>query len=280
MGVKLGMNARIFPANWRPIREEIAFASSVGFRALQFARRGEALNETILDDAFDRVRDLLTEADIAPVMEIMVFVGQNGKTIDNTTPLDALRANLIAIRELEIKRVHWHIVPKETVAGESARRLEARLYPQLSEAVSIADSEGFIFGLEHNEPRLNLFACASSMAAALETIAGLHFVWDTNHTSDQERVTFKLLLPRASLIHIADTPLPQLNYHLPIGQGNTDFSDIFASLNAHHFNGPAILEIGGTPQSGGYGKDSDEALQDSLARLEYTRHVSLSTDSA
>jgi hypothetical protein len=33
------------------------------------------------------------------------------------------------------------------------------------------------------------------------------------------------------------------------------------------FHGPAILEIGGLPKSGGYGRDTDQALADSLQRL-------------
>ena len=61
--------------------------------------------------------------------------------------------------------------------------------------------------------------------------------------------------------------LPTLNHHLPIGQGNVDFAYIFKELDRRDFHGPGILEIGGLPKSGGYGRDTDEALQDSLVRL-------------
>jgi L-ribulose-5-phosphate 3-epimerase len=38
-------------------------------------------------------------------------------------------------------------------------------------------------------------------------------------------------------------------------------------LAAAGFAGPAILEIGGLPKSGGYGRDTDEALNKSRQRL-------------
>jgi sugar phosphate isomerase/epimerase len=67
-------------------------------------------------------------------------------------------------------------------------------------------------------------------------------------------------------LHIADTPLPAVNQHLPLGLGKIDFADTFAALLTRGFRGPATLEIGGLPHSGGYGRDTDEALIDSLQR--------------
>ena len=62
------------------------------------------------------------------------------------------------------------------------------------------------------------------------------------------------------MLHVADTPLPATNHHLPLGLGTIDFVDTFRELRARAFVGPAILEIGGLPLSGGYGRDTDEAL--------------------
>jgi hypothetical protein len=50
--------------------------------------------------------------------------------------------------------------------------------------------------------------------------------------------------------------------------GNIDFPDICRRLRAANFAGPAILEIGGLPKSGGYGRDTDAALVDSLQRFQ------------
>jgi len=70
-----------------------------------------------------------------------------------------------------------------------------------------------------------------------------------------------------SMLHVSDTPLPEVNYHVPLGQGNIDYEAICQSLYDGGFAGPAILEIGGLPRSGGYGKDTDEALAESLQIL-------------
>jgi sugar phosphate isomerase/epimerase len=70
-----------------------------------------------------------------------------------------------------------------------------------------------------------------------------------------------------SMLHVSDTPLPKVNYHLPLGLGSIDFPLYCQALQRGNFTGPAILEIGGLPKSGGYGRDTDAALVDSLQRL-------------
>ena len=70
-----------------------------------------------------------------------------------------------------------------------------------------------------------------------------------------------------TMLHVSDTPLPTVNYHLPLGLGSIDLPAYCAALLTRGFRGPAILEIGGLPQSGGYGRDTDAALIDSGERL-------------
>tara|TARA_Y100000588_G_scaffold291228_1_gene310242 strand:+ start:1274 stop:1450 length:177 start_codon:yes stop_codon:yes gene_type:complete len=53
-----------------------------------------------------------------------------------------------------------------------------------------------------------------------------------------------------------------------LGQGNIDFPSYFQHLQANGFRGPAIFEIGGLPKSGGFGRDTDEALITSRSYLE------------
>jgi sugar phosphate isomerase/epimerase len=71
-----------------------------------------------------------------------------------------------------------------------------------------------------------------------------------------------------SMLHVSDTPLPAVNHHLPLGMGTIDFAAYAQALYAGGFSGPAILEIGGLPQSGGYGRDTDAALASSLQHLQ------------
>jgi sugar phosphate isomerase/epimerase len=58
------------------------------------------------------------------------------------------------------------------------------------------------------------------------------------------------------------------NEHLPLGLGSVNFAHFCHRLRTGAFAGPAILEIGGLPKSGGFGRDSDHALIDSLHRLQ------------
>ncbi len=126
---------------------------------------------------------------------------------------------------------------------------------------------GFRFGFEHNEPATGLFGEPEYCAAALAAVSDVGFVWDLNHTRPDQLDAYLAFAPRMSMLHLADTPLPEVNHHLPIGMGNINFGFYFRELLARGFSGPGILEIGGLPRSGGYGRDTDEALIDSRDRL-------------
>lgn len=265
--IQLGMNGRFFPANWRPAVEEIAFAEENGFQALQFAMRGDALSPETLGDSFDTTAQRLADAGLIPVMEIVMGVNRSGRNHQGETALDLLRANLPAITALALAAVHWHFVPEHDMSAAEIRRVETALRPDLVAGVALADQHGFRLGIEHNEPELLLFGQAEACAAALDAVPGLHFVWDLNHTVPNVLDDFLALTPRMSLLHISDTPLPDVNYHLPIGLGSVDFAHYFRELQRRGFHGPAILEIGGQPKSGGFGRDTDAALSDSLQQL-------------
>ena len=86
---------------------------------------------------------------------------------------------------------------------------------------------------------------------------GLGFVWDMNHTSPEHLDGFLALTPRMTMIHVSDTRLPTVNDHYPLGMGEIDFPAYCRALLSRGFDGPAILEIGGLPQSGGYGRDTE-----------------------
>jgi len=264
--IQVGMNGRFFPSNWRPARQEIAFAQAVGFQAMQFAVRDEELREDKLGDPFAVAAELLAEAKLHAVLEILVRIDETGRTLAGLTPLAILEASLPAITALLCQRVHWHLAASRPL-DTTVAALEELLYPQLNAGVALARQHGFHLGLEHNEPDLLLFGTPAQCAAALAAAPGLHFVWDLNHTTAAHWAGFLDLAPRMSMLHVSDTALPEINYHLPLGQGSIDFATYFTELRQRGFTGPAILEIGGQPKSGGFGRDTDAALIDSKQRL-------------
>ena len=265
--LQIGLNCRDFPSNWRPARDEIAFARANGFASLQFHGSDEGLGAEQLGNPPEVVGALLREAAIVPVMEIGLPLDAAGRTRRGYTPLEVLHANLPAIVALGCTCVHWHASPRDDQDAAALRRLEDKLLPQFVAGVALGRQHGFRFGLEHNEPGIACFGTPERCAAALAAVPDLGFVWDFNHTTIEQLPGYLGLADRMTMLHVADTPLPAVNHHLPLGQGSIDFAAYCRALRARGFRGPAILEIGGLPISGGYGRDTDEALIASLARL-------------
>lgn len=264
--MQLGMNGRFFAGNWRPATEEIAFASEAGFAWLQFNDRGEGVTPATLGAPLAVVADALASSGVGAVLEIMPRVGATGHTADGRTPLDLLGANLPAITALPCACVHWHLTLTDP-NGTDAAALVERLLPQFAAAVEHAQAHGFRFAIEHNAVGDALLSEPEHLAALLDAVPGLGLVWDVNHSDDAQRDGFLALAPRTTMLHLSDTRLPEANDHLPVGLGNVDFAACFRGLHGGGFRGPAILEIGGLPKSGGYGRDTDDALRDSLHRL-------------
>jgi sugar phosphate isomerase/epimerase len=263
--VRVGFNARLFPSNWRPARQEIDFGARHGFAAIQFPGPEHGLDAERLGDEPAAIGRALADAGISPVMEIVGRLADGPRTAAGATALDLLRANLPAIAALGCERVHLHLV--YTSAQRDAAGADAALPELFAQGVELARQHGFRFGVEHNEPGLRPFGDPHSSAALLAAVPGLGFVFDCNHAPPEEVDAYLALAGRATLLHIADTPLPVVNAHLPLGMGSVPLADYLRALIAGGFSGPAILEIGGLPASGGYGRDTDDALVESAARL-------------
>jgi L-ribulose-5-phosphate 3-epimerase len=208
----------------------------------------------------EEVGRLLAAGGVVGVMEIVVRVGRDGRTAAGNRPLDVLKNNLPVLEALGCPVAHWHLVLREEMDEGAVSALEASLYGEMETAVAMAAASGIRFGLEHNNGNDPFFASAASIAAALHAVPALGFVCDLNHILPGAMDDFFALFPRCSMLHLSDTPLPAVNYHLPLGQGNLPLRKIGTALHHAAFSGVAILEIGGAPWSGGYGQDSDAAL--------------------
>lgn len=258
--IQIGINARLFPGNWRPVREEIQLCANNGFKSIQLPGKEEGLNASHLGDEIPVVKQALAEADVTAVMEILIRVDERGYTEAGHTPLEVLVANLPAIVGLQCRCVHIHFVPQAHLTPDQIATLEIGVFSSLETAAGIGKEWGFRFGIEHNERVVGLFSTPAACARILNTLPQLAFVWDINHTHPDDYAGFAALLPSVSMLHIGDTRLPETNEHLPLGMGTIDFAHFGATLREGNFHGPAILEIGGLPKSGGFGRDTDDAL--------------------
>jgi sugar phosphate isomerase/epimerase len=264
--IKIGMNARLFPSNWRPAVDEVAFAASAGFDLLQLPGPESGLGPERLGAEPAEVASALAAAQLGSVMEIVLRVGRDARTTSGARARDVLAANLPAVKALGCRSVHIHPAPAEPLAG-AVERVEEALIGELRVCAELAADAGTRLGFEHNEPGLALFVGPERCAQVLAEIPAVGLVWDVNHATPGEAARFLELADRMILVHVSDTPLPLLNGHLPLGQGTLDIAGYAARLRQGRFDGPAVLEIGGHPRSGGFGRDDDEALRDSLRRL-------------
>ncbi len=262
--MKVGMVGRFFPGNWRPPANEIRFAAEAGFEVIQIRSDRPGSIKTDLRVPLADVRRALDDAGVETALEMLMRLDANGRTADGDTV--AFERNLEAILTLGCRWVHVHPVCHS--GHVDAAELERRLVPALAEAAALAAGYELALGLEHNAADQVLFARHEACAAVLEAVPQLGFVWDVNHTAPADLAAFAALLSRATLVHASDTPLPETNHQLPIGLGNVDFARARAALRAATFEGPVVLEIGGLPKSGGYGRDTDQALRDSRERLQ------------
>lgn len=263
----IGLNARLAPNCWRPALDEVRFAHTHGFQSIQLRGPDDGLGEAVLGAALTAVAEGIRAAGLVVALEMLILVDGEGRTASGLTPLDVLSANLPAITTLPCRYVHWHIGALEATGEAAMRRLEAGLAGQFRQGAAAAGRHGFRFGFENNEPG-HPFSGAEVCRQLLEAVPGLGLVWDLNHTMPGDVAGFARLIPRTAMLHVSDTPLPEVNHHLPLGLGTLDLASHCRTLLEAGFRGPAILEIGGHAKSGGYGRDTDQALVDSRRRLE------------
>lgn len=269
--MRIGYVDRSFPDSWRPALDEVAFATAHGFGALQYMVHPNVPGRPQqADTPLAELHAALAEADIMPTLEINCRVTESGQVADGRTPLELLDSFLPFITTVGCGHVHLHATAATPFDASTLAKVEDGLIRQLAQGVIWAREHGFPFAFEHNaygERNGLIFARPERCAEVLATVPGLGFVWDFNHTHPDDLAGFLALASYVTLAHVSDTPLPAVNHHLPLGLGTVDVPHYCTALREVHFNGAMILEIGGLPISGGYGKDRDAALQSSKSHL-------------
>lgn len=270
--MKIGYIDRCFSEHWRPALEEIAFARANGFGALQYMVHPNGQGRPQQSDTPpEALRDALAEAGITPTLEINCRVNAQGLMRDRRAPETLYEQFTPFILTVGCRHVHLHATADSAFDDATIARVEEGLLPQLARGVEWAQAHDFRFAFEHNarNPHYGqIFARPKACAAALAAVPGLNFVWDWNHTHPGDADTFTSLAERVALAHVSDTPLPAVNHHLPLGLGSVPLAQYSAAIPTQGDAPILILEIGGLPLSGGYGRDRDDALLDSRIRLE------------
>jgi L-ribulose-5-phosphate 3-epimerase len=275
---KIGIVGRFFPIHYRPALEEIDFLTKNHFNAIQFNGIEEGISEEFLGASFSEINQVLINAAIQPTMELMIRVNTQGKNQTNQTITQFLKNNLNAIVKLNCNPVHIHIVPPRDLEATEQLQLLKICKSEFIIALDVAKENNFSLGIEHNDPEFPLFGNFSSCELLIPELPQLLFTWDINHTPPHEVKLFSQWFNRLAVVHVSDSPLPELNYHWSLGKGSIDFKTYLKPLIKINYSGIFILEVGGLPKSGGYGQDTDEALLHSKQYLEKVLHdLALST---
>jgi L-ribulose-5-phosphate 3-epimerase len=261
----VGFAARLFGGN-RSAVQEVEFGRDQGFGAIQFRGQVEREKPTGLGD-LDRLATALQQSGLVPTMELLIGLHDDGRTQDGRTPLEVLQANLPIVESLGVILVHWHLYPLQYEDPAHGERLGQRVGELCRPGVELAACHQFVLGIENNPANINLLSTPQTCGALLDEAPGLHLVWDINHSPATQDEGYHALVPHLAALHVSDTPLPVINHHLPLGMGTVDVGHHLRTVATGGFRGPAILEIGGLPISGGYGRDTDEALIQSLQHL-------------
>lgn len=271
--MQIGYVDRSFPDHYRPALEEVDFAAAHGFGALQYMVHPNVDGRPQQADVpLASLRDALAAARITPTLELNCRVTDSGQLPNGSTPMDLMDTFLPFIAAIGCRHVHLHATAAAPFDPRTQTYVEATLMEQFAHGVEWAKPHGFTFAFEHNasgEKNGLLFARPQRCADALAAVPGLGFVWDWNHTHPDDRAGFMALADYVTLVHVSDTPLPAVNHHLPLGQGTVALNPYCEALQGADFEGIMILEIGGLPISGGYGKDKDTALLESQMRLRH-----------
>ena len=243
--VTLGFAARLFGQE-NTAAAEIDCARRLGFGCIQFRGPETGIGAAYLGDDLARTAALLHETGVAPTVEMLIGLGDDGRTPAGRTPLDVFEANLPALEALGARHVHWHLYPLAyaDMEPEQARPLEEATIEQARTAVSIAEEQGLAFGIENNSPEGRMFVGPQRCAWLLQEVPGLGLVWDLNHAAAGDAAAFAALAERIVLLHVSDTRLPRTNDHLPLGMGSVDFAAALAPLRQAGFRGPMYSQSG------------------------------------
>lgn len=259
---QLGFQARLFGPE-RSLKDEVQFAVATGFHAIQFRGAPSPMVGNLGD--LTAAVDVLRDSHIQPVLEILIGLDEHG-LCEGRSPIEILHDNLMLIDALRIRLVHWHLY---TLVESALPTIAQTLVEQCARGVELGALHGFRLGIENNSPEGQLLVRPSDCAQLLEAVPGLGLVWDLNHTESEDAAGFVGLASSMQMLHVSDTPLPATNHHLPLGLGTVPIRQHIDSLRRATYSGPMILEVGGHKSSGGHGRDTDAALQDSGSRLEH-----------
>lgn len=220
--MQIGCLARYF----NPYKEEVKFAEDNNFQFMQlwYDRNGIALNK-----------------DLNPIETIKKY---NFPTIIHAVlDINEFREHVPQLVRILKYLGHDDLIIHPICKSEKIdRNTIYKLSDEVTFALEKLEKENITLYLENNSRLDPIFNTPNEIEIIFKQNPKLEFILDIAHIDDYEHLEFMIEIKMPKILHVADRRMKIVHEHLPIGQGNIDYSYIFTNI-LNEFDGKVILEI-------------------------------------
>lgn len=220
--MRIGCLARYF----NPYKEEVKFAEDNKFQFMQlwYDRNGIALNK-----------------DLTPIETIKKY---NFPTIIHAVlDINEFREHVPKLVRILKYLGHDDLIIHPICESETIdRNTIYKLSDEVTFALEKLEKENITLYLENNSRLDPIFNTTNEMEIIFKQNPKLEFILDIAHIDDYEHLGSMIEIKIPKILHVADRRMKVVHEHLPIGQGNIDYSYIFTNI-LNEFDGKVILEI-------------------------------------
>jgi sugar phosphate isomerase/epimerase len=116
------------------------------------------------------------------------------------------------------------------------------VHRQLDGLLPSLEQSGITLYLENNCRISPVLYQAQEVAALFQAHPSLEFLCDVAHIDDYQHLAELIAAKHPAMLHVADSRFSVTHEHLPLGEGDIDFSHVFSHL-LPAFDGTMIFEI-------------------------------------
>lgn len=220
--MELGCLAR----NFCSYEEEVEFARNNEFKLLQIWYDNKGLSLMKDENPIQAIKDRKFPAIIHAVLDINEFEEHIPKLID-------------ILMELGHKEVIIHpVCHSEKITYKTIFKLSDKV----KFALNLFKANEIVLYLENNSKLDQFFNSANEIEIVFKRNPDLEFLIDLAHLENYGQLKQLIEIKKPKILHISDKHTSVIHEHLPIGNGEIDFSYIFKNI-LKNFEGRAILEI-------------------------------------
>ena len=221
--IQIGCLARYF----NKYEDEVAFAKRHGFDFMQiwYDKNGIALNK----DSSPK-ENVIKEFDFPTIFHAVLDINEFEEHVPKVIEMLLL---------LKHKGLIIHpICESEEITPDTIYKLSRKV----SYALERLSEIGITLYLENNSRLDPIFNTPKEIGIIFDNSPNIEFLLDIAHIESYEHLKEILAVKMPKALHIADKHFDEIHEHLPIGEGDIDYSYIFKNL-LNKFAGRIIFEV-------------------------------------